>query len=215
MCGRLNIHDSEAIRELMSDLGLPLYPSAPARYNVTPGSVLPVLIPGTPAAELVPMEWGIQFGRFRHPNTRSATIARKPWLARLLLQNRCIVPVNRFYEWPDLKARPNFKREKTRFCIHTPEDVMFLGGLFKVNNDGVMQVNVLTTEPNQQINEFHHRMPVLIAPTQLSHWLFAPALQELYAMMGPWQGALELYECDAWVDNGRHDDARCMAPSQH
>lgn len=212
MCGRLNIHDSQAISSLMSDLGLPLYPVSPPQYNIPPGSSLPVLINASPEPEFVTMDWGIPFGNFRHPNTRAATVARKPWLQRLLLQNRCLVPVNRFYEWPDHKARPDFGGGKTRFCIHTPQDVMFLGGLFRISPDGEMQFNVLTTGPNAQINEFHHRMPVIIAPTDTRRWLASQSFDELYTMMNPWQGELVLYECDSWVDNARHQDARCMAP---
>lgn len=118
MCGRLNVHDNEGVQRLMEELGLPLYPQHPPRYNITPTSTLDVVFDQADIAEMV---WSIEFGKFRHPNTKVETIKRKPHLQRLLMHHRCLVPVNRFYEWPDPKVRPKYAGVKTRFCIHTPQ----------------------------------------------------------------------------------------------
>lgn len=209
MCGRLNIHDSAAIQKLMEQLKLPLFPARPPRYNVTPASNVDVVFN---VNDIASMQWGIEFGDFRHPNTKVETIKRKPFLQKLLLQNRCLVPVNRFYEWPDAKLRPKYAGIKIRFCIHPPEDVMFLGGIYKINPDGVMQFNILTTDPTQAINDFHHRMPVIIPPAQTLRWLQSDKLEDLYEMTSPYTGPLTIYACDRYVDNGRHEGPLCMAP---
>lgn len=109
MCGCLNIHNSSAIQHLMDRLGLPLYPSRPPRYNITPSSAVDVVLAMDDIAE---MEWSIEFGKFRHPNTKVETLKRRPDLQRLLLGQRCLVPVNRFYEWPDAKARPKYRGDR-------------------------------------------------------------------------------------------------------
>lgn len=212
MCGRLNIHDSSAIQAVLAGLGLPAYPDRPPRYNVTPGSTIDVV---ASMKEVMPMEWMIEFGKFRHPNTKVETIKRKPHLQKLLANNRCLVPANRFYEWPDPKARPKYEGIKTRFCIHTPKDVMLLGGIWRVNPDGVAQFNVLTTDPNEQINDFHHRMPVIVPPAHAIDWMTADKLDDVYALSGPYEGPLNLYECDAYVDNGRHEGPQCMVPQKN
>ena len=207
MCGRLNIHDSRGIQELMEDLGLPIFPGRSPRYNITPTSDLDVLT----LHGMSVMQWGIEFGKFRHPNSKSDTIQRKPHLQNMLRDQRCIVPVNRFYEWPDPKIRPKYQGVKTRFCIHTPEDVMFLAGIYRIQPSGVMQCNIITTDPNSIIADFHHRMPVIIAPTEVNTWLQATQLSNLYAMMVPYNPALIVYECNAYVDNGRNVGPQCMA----
>jgi len=209
MCGRLNIHDSAAVQRLMEQLGLPLYPQRPPRYNITPGSPLDVVFDHD---HMAAMDWGIEFGKFRHPNTKTETLKRKPYLQKLLMENRCIVPVNRFYEWPDAKLRPAWQGKKNRFCIHPPNDVMFLGGIYKINPDGIMQFNVLTTDPNDAINVFHHRMPVVIAADQVRAWLDSDDKSFLFSLMVPYRKDLIVYACDAYVDNGRHEGEQCMQP---
>lgn len=212
MCGRLNIHDNAAVQKLMEQLNLPHFPLRAPRYNITPTSTLDVVFDKHDIAEMI---WSIEFGKFRHPNTKIETIKRKPYLQRLLRNNRCLVPVNRFYEWPDAKVRPKYAGIKTRFCIHTPEDVMFLGGIYKINADGIMQFNILTTDPNDAINDFHHRMPVIIAPKDVHTWLHSADINETFELTLPYQGALSIYECDPYVDNGRNDGPNCMRPISH
>lgn len=158
------------------------------------------------------MEWSIEFGEFRHPNTKVETVKRKPFLQKLLATNRCLVPVNRFYEWPDAKLRPKYKGIKTRFCIHTPEDVMLLGGIYRINDNGGIQFNVLTTDPNPAVSDFHHRMPVIVPPASVHTWMASQDLRTLYRIAEPYRGELVIYACEPYVDSGRHEGPRCMAP---
>jgi len=195
----------------MARLGLPLFPYRTPRFNITPSSPVDVVLAMDDIAE---MEWSIEFGKFRHPNTKVETIKRRrPDLQRLLLNNRCLVPVNRFYEWPDAKVRPKYRGIKTRFCIHTPEDVMLLGGIYKINGHGVMQFNILTTDRNRDISDFHHRMPVVVPAECVEAWMRSKDIDELFQMAGPYQGDLIMYECDPYVDNGRNEGPRCMEPA--
>lgn len=209
MCGRLNIHDSAAVQALLTRIGLPLYPIRAPRFNIAPHSTVDVVLS---PSEIAPMEWSIEFGKFRHPNSKLETIRRKPYLERLLGTHRCLVPVNRFYEWPDPKVRPKYHGVKTRFCIHTPDDVMLLGGLYRISTHGVMQFNIITTDPNQEIGDFHHRMPVIVPPDHCHAWLRTQDINELYAIAQPYQGPLTIYNCDAYVDNARNQGPRCMDP---
>lgn len=208
MCGRLNIYDSERIDAYLQALGLPGYPHSPPQYNVAPQAILPFL--ASPVTRLSG-QWGIEFGKFRHPNSKASTIRVKPHLQHLLTHNRCIVPANRFYEWPDPKARPKYQGIKTRFCIHTEDDVLLLAGIYKRNPDKQLyQFNIITTEPSAAINDFHHRMPVILAPEQAHAWLTSDDKEELYALMAPTTLPLVIYECDATVDNARNNEAQCM-----
>lgn len=210
MCGRLNIYDPDSIDDYLQELGLPGYSARPPLYNVAPQSLLPIIT--TPITRLEG-QWGIEFGKFRHPNSKAATIKVKPYLQDLLLRNRCIVPANRFYEWPDPKARPAYQGVKTRFCIHNQDDVLLLAGIYKRNPEKQLyQFNIITTDPSPAINRFHHRMPVIIAPAHVRTWLESDDKQALYDLMTPSQQELIIYECDPWVNNARHEGPQCMAP---
>lgn len=190
----------------MEYLGLPLYPSQAPRFNITPTSELQVLT----GDSVLPMEWGIEFGKFRHPNTRAESVETKPYLQKLLMKQRCIVPVNRFYEWPDAKYKPEYKGIKTRFCIHTPDNVMFLGALYKLSRDGVLQVNIITTASSKKIAEFHRRMPLIIPPEKVKSWFQGGTLAEIFELVTPYDGELVIYPCSGYVDNGRNEGPRCM-----
>ncbi len=73
-----------------------------------------------------------------------------------------------------------------------------------------MQFNILTTEPNALINDFHHRMPVIVAKDDAGTWLNSQSLNELYEMMAPYEREMIVYACNAYVDSGRHDGPKCM-----
>lgn len=209
MCGRLNIYDSSVISELMDSMCLPSFPALAPRYNIPPTARLNVV---TSAIELVLMQWGIEFGAFRHPNTKVDTALRKPHLTRILAEQRCLVPVNRFYEWPDPKTHPEYQGIKTRFCIHTPLDALFLGGIYKEHPEHGAQFNVLTTDPTPAITKFHHRSPIIIAPEHAHTWLHAGDLDDITPLLNPYPGTLLIYECDGFVDNARHEGPTCMQP---
>lgn len=209
MCGRLNIYDPGRIDTFLHALELPGYPHNPPRYNVPPQSILPVLT--TPITR-IEAQWGIEFGKFRHPNSKAATIKTKPHLQYLLENNRCIVPANRFYEWPDRKVRPKYQGIKTRFCIHNNEDVLLLAGIYKRNAEKQLyQFNIITTDPTPAINEFHHRMPVILEPEAARDWLETTDIASMYDTLQPTRQTLTIYACNPWVDNARHEGPECMA----
>jgi len=203
MCGRVNVSDFPVIQQIMIDLGLPIYPHIPPRYNISPGSQLPVFSNG----EFVSMEWGIEFGNFKHPNTRIDTVRKKPFLHNLLQNNRCVIPINGFYEWPDTKKHPEFKSDKTRFHIQTQDNVMFLGGIFNTNKS---QFNILTTSPNSQIEKFHHRMPVILPIDNVSQWISEKNTDEIYKLTVPFKQKLSIVEVDDYVDNARNEGSQCI-----
>jgi len=191
----------------MEIAGLPSFPSRPPRYNICPTASLDVV---TQNLAIEQQTWSIEFGNFRHPNTKVSTLKRRPDLQRLLMEHRCLVPLNRFYEWPDAKERPKYKGIKTRFCISNSDDVIFLAGISKAKEDGSKQFNILTTEPNEIINDFHHRMPVWLSKDDIKNFLSTGNLKELYEYLVPYQGKMKIYECDPYVNDGRHDGPQCM-----
>jgi len=207
MCGRLNIYNPNLVASVLQQVGLPAIAAHEPRYNVSPMARLEVI---TKNLKVEQQTWSIEFGNFRHPNTKVSTLERRKDLQELLLRHRCVVPVNRFYEWPDPKIRPKYKNVKTRFCISNADDVIFLAGISKQKHDGTTQFNILTTEPNDIINDFHHRMPVWLPKHSVNDFLNADTLPELYPYLVPYPDEILIYECDPYVNNGRHEGPQCM-----
>lgn len=92
---------------------------------------------------------------------------------------------------------------------------MLLGGLYKRNTETQLyQFNVITTDPTEQISEFHHRMPVILDPNEARTWLESTNQDEIYALMEPTTLPLIIYACDPYVDNARHEGSQCMKASR-
>jgi len=207
MCGRANLHDSYIVQLIMERAGLPSFPAREPRHNICPTEPLDVI---TMENKVEQQAWSIEFGKFRHPNTKVSTLKRRKDLQKMLMESRCVVPLNSFYEWPDPKERPEYAGISTRFNISTPDNVIFLAGISKNKDDGLKQFNILTTEPNETINHFHHRMPVWLDADQVNDFMKSDSLETLYEYLVPYKGKMKIYECDPYVNNGKHEGPKCM-----
>ena len=106
MCGRYNFSDIDKffIRNAITHPVLRLEP----HYNVSPGMHMPVVIRNSPNSAVL-MKWGLipfwakdpRIG-YKMINARAETIMQKASFRKPLLRQRCLVPVNSFFEW--LKA---------------------------------------------------------------------------------------------------------------
>jgi putative SOS response-associated peptidase YedK len=74
---------------------------------------------------------------------------------------------------------------------------------------------ILTTEPNDLLRPVHDRMPVILSPQDWAAWL-DPELRDPSSLTpllrpGDPQG-WEAVPVSRWVNDPRHDDARCLEP---
>ena len=105
-------------------------------------------------------------------NARSETVAEKPYFRAAIRRRRCIVIATGFYEWPKYK-----KGEIKRPYRITMKDGMpfAIAGLWErwksPNGEFLNTANIITTTPNKMIAEYHHRMPVILAPKNYDVWL--------------------------------------------
>jgi putative SOS response-associated peptidase YedK len=190
MCGRYGrrsdkqyIAEHYKIRD-WEDHGLPYpYEFAPS-YNISPGTVQPVvrLSHETGEREFALMNWGLIAFWSKTPepismNSRddklvSSPAWREPWKRR-----RCLVPVEFFYEWE--KVTPSEKKLKiTRpWAVTLTDDRLFsFGGIWDRWTDkstGYTQetFSVVTTEPNELLEPFHNRCPLVIEVKDYGRWL--------------------------------------------
>ena len=100
-------------------------------------------------------------------NARIETLTEKPSFKNII-QNRCIVIVNGFYEWQ------HRGKTKTKYEIGFDNELFAFAGLFDINN-GYKSYTIITTEAKGIMREIHNsklRMPVsLKSDKQMHNWL--------------------------------------------
>ena len=202
MCGRLNLSDLDGIRQMMADIGLPLFDVDKHEpcYNIAPTSLLPALLAGANGAPPLwqHMHWGMPLERGPLViNARSETAAEKPTFKHLL-QQRALVLVNGFYEWQ--------KRNGERHAWHFQADeepALALAALWRNTEQGP-QLALLTTEADEHMAPVHHRMPIAVGSTLAQAWL-----QGHQPLLPPMM-ALRKRRVGHWVDNAKHQGPHCL-----
>lgn len=202
MCGRLNLSDLDGIRQMMADIGLPLFDVDKYEpcYNIAPTHLLPALLAGANGAPLQwqHMHWGMPLER--GPliiNARSETAAEKPTFKHLL-QQRALVLANGFYEWQ--------KRNGDRHAWHFEADAepaLALAALWRNTEQGP-QLALLTTEADEHMAPVHHRMPVAVGSALAQEWL------QGHQPLLPSMIALRKRRVGHWVDNAKHQGPQCL-----
>jgi len=104
---------------------------------------------------LAKMRWGFKLrGQILH-NARSENV--KPRFMDSFLHRRCIVPTNGFYEGKG-------------FFVPTEERPFALGGIWEKVYD-VSYIAILTTAAQGVVQNYHHRMPVILPENSWNAWL--------------------------------------------
>jgi len=102
-----------------------------------------------------------------HVNARNETIYEKNTFRESFKFNRCIIPINGYYEWLD--KIPHFIYSKnTKYFA--------LAGIWNEYYDedekqNIINISLITCEPNEKIKDIHHRMPVILEKEDYSTWL--------------------------------------------
>ena len=173
MCGRFALYSSfQAIKEyyeLLSDLELI------ENFNVTPGSLTPVIIRENQITSCELFHWGlvpfwakdIKIG-YKLINARAESIAKKASFKHAFLKRRCLIPVNGFYEWDKTSREPYFIFLKNR-------KIFSLAGIWEQwkNSDNTIykSFSIITTQANEKMKDIHYRMPAIIPSGEEKNWL--------------------------------------------
>jgi len=147
------------------------------RFNVAPTSLLNAVIAYHHMRRVITCRWGLvprwakdTSGASKMINARSENLFERPSYRPLLTGNRCIVPIDGFYEWgPD--RRP-------RYVHDIDSSPLEIAGLWTTWRDPDGQelrtCTMLTAEAVGALAHLHHRMPVALDPHDRDAWL-APA----------------------------------------
>lgn len=197
MCGRYALFSEPT--DLADEFGLADASYDPT-YNAAPSQELPVIVDDAPESfslarwGLVP-SWSAGPGSGPDPiNARAESLTESRAFADAYRNRRCLVPVDGFYEWVETAdgKRPYFvsRRDDRPFLLAglwetwTPEQKQtglgeFGGGGPSTDPEPVQSFTVVTTEPNDFLSEYHHRMAVCLDTEDGDHWLSADGPQDL------------------------------------
>jgi putative SOS response-associated peptidase YedK len=138
-------------------------------------------------------------------NARVETAAENPSFKDLVTKNRCVLPMDGYFEWKEQLRHDGMKSVKQPFYFSanlesrfSHRGVLAVAGLWtswkdpnQPNGDVLNTVVALTTNANDMVGEIHHRMPVLLDEQGVESWLDAGTQSPL--------GELELVPNDALV----------------
>ncbi|MBY8032563.1 SOS response-associated peptidase [Vibrio fluvialis] len=163
MCGRLNVIDDPLCRIVCEKLGINFKTTTNTDLRPTQD----VSAVGVQNGELVQRDlpWGIkpEWAKRLIINAQAETVAVKPTFANAFEFNRVIVPCSGWYEWREEHGK------KVKYLFSQGEKkVLYMAGIALESGSKLV---TLTTKPNEQCSEYHHRMPLLIPDDAVMTWV--------------------------------------------
>lgn len=217
MCGRFVLKAPPA--ELFTRFGLDECADFGARYNIPPGTDIPVIRQSPEGNRVLHLlRWGLVPHWAKDPsigtklnNARGESVAEKPSFQDAFKRRRCLVPASGFYEW---KAEG---KSKQPYYI-SPKDgqPMAIGGLWeswKTPDGGLLRtVCIVTVGPNAVMEPIHDRMPVIVPPEHWQEWLAAP-VDEIQSLVAPCRDdLLQAWPVSRRVSKTADDDPGLIEP---
>lgn len=176
MCGRFSRHHKPDEIAERFDVELIDFDFDP-RYNIAPSQISPV-IAFQSERKMMAAKWGLVPFWAKDPaignkliNARAETLAEKPSFKNALANRRCLIPADGFYEWQKKNKGPS-----QPYYVRLNGGGLFafagLWELWKNPEGGMLQTfTIITTEPNELIKTFHHRMAVILKPEDEGAWI--------------------------------------------
>ena len=147
-------------------------------------------------------------------NARSETAAAKPAFRDPLINRRCLIPADGFYEWQ------GSGKAKQPYCFEVNGGELFaFAGLWDRWKDPsgqwIKSCSILTTTPNAVTSSVHDRMPVILGPDSYDLWL-DPGMtnvETVSEMLKPYDARhTRCYPVSPRVNHVANDDAECSTP---
>jgi putative SOS response-associated peptidase YedK len=224
MCGRMTLarDDFDEVAEELEALYTPAIAAAyRPRYNVAPTDTH-VIVRATEYAGqgsdgsdgggrsrwLQLGSWGFFGGPKRPPliNARAETAAGRGSFASAFAERRCVVPADGFYEWSGPK-----EARQPHWLHRADGGLLLFAGLWQEGAPGsaLVRFTVLTCAPNQLMSGIHDRMPVILAPGDVTAWLAKgdPAL-----LRPAPEDVLRAVPVSTRVNSVKNDDPACLTP---
>ena len=223
MCGRFtNTRPRLKKTELaLADLIKQKWPDLAPRYNISPGTKIPVIrVDPEAGATLTEIKWGLLPYWAKEPkiayntiNTMAETVEAKASYRVPFKKRRCLIPADGWYEWQVIP------RGKQKWWLHMKDDSDFcFGGLWDRWHRGdqvIESCTIIVTDAAESIKNIHDRMPVILDPKDYEFWL-DPGIDDVPALKDLLKPAPDKLLEARKVANPKHprdDDAALIEPA--
>jgi putative SOS response-associated peptidase YedK len=202
-------------------------------FNVAPTSRVFAIVNDSNTRSLVNFSWGL-VPRWAPDSSRAAsminarieTVAEKPSFRDLVAKNRCILPVDGYFEWQEQLRHDAMKPVKQPFYFsahvesrYSHKGVLAVAGLWTSWKDpkfpnglALHTVVALTTQANDMVGEIHHRMPVLLDEHGVENWLDASTQTPLGELENTPNDALVVRAVSTKVNSSRNNGSELIEP---
>jgi putative SOS response-associated peptidase YedK len=133
------------------------------------------------------MKWGISSssssssGGYELSNARAETLVNRSTFKQLLASNRCVFPVNGYYEWKRSSSIDDKQQSPQPYYFHSGDKILYLAALYTRD----CTFTVITTNASAEIMHIHHRMPVLLDKDEALLWINAGTFEECKHLLRP------------------------------
>lgn len=138
------------------------------RYNLAPTQVVPIVRVDESLAQVDPSRWGLLPHWKKDDsgpplfNARSETVREKPSFRDAFTKQRCLIPLDGYYEWAE-KKKPYYVRRGDG-------KMLWAAGLWATGL-GQLSSTMLTTDSGEPVEWLHHRLPRFLADDEIEQWL--------------------------------------------
>jgi putative SOS response-associated peptidase YedK len=189
-------------------------------YNVAPTNLMPVIVEGEPRIIKL-YRWGLIPAWAKDTkigssmiNARIESLHEKPAFRNLISSQRCILPLDGFYEWK------RSSHGKIPYRIQTSDQEIFsVAGLWdqwrdSSNGEVVHSFTMITLAANEFMQQVHDRMPAILNPTAESRWLDATIpTKEVLEVIEPYASdKMKMYRVSDKVNNVRERGEELILP---
>jgi putative SOS response-associated peptidase YedK len=225
MCGRfVQVSSPDLLARTFNAVAVAADDHRP-RHNVAPSSLVPAIIGGE-TRRLGQLEWGFIPSWARDPragprpiNARSEGAVESRLFGPAIRRQRCIVPVDAWYEWASVGGRKHPYLIRT--CDRGPAPVAAIWSLWRSGEDPSTTrstVALLTTAASGVAADVHDRMPLLVPVPLISDWLDPDPLAtgDARALLETLSGRppdLETAPVDPRVNDARIDEPTLSVPN--
>ncbi len=229
MCGRVALFTPpiRLARLLEASLAAGIEPEGHPSWNVGPQRRLFAVSETDSGRVLERYRWGLVPSWAKDSavgnrlfNARGETVAEKPSFRSAFARRPCVIPVDGFYEWDH---RAGTAKQPHYFTRVDAQPLLF-AGLFDHWRDPegpadaapTATCTIITTEPGEDIDAIHDRMPVVLELNDVETWLnvaeHGPDERRLLLRPAP-RGTLTHVAVGASVGSVKNDGPELIEPA--
>ena len=219
MCGRYRLsRRKQVIEEYFDSASNADEPEWEPRYNIAPTQPVATVRQAGPNRVLSNMRWGLVPSWASDIsisssliNARSETVLEKPAFRDAFRNRRCLIPADGFYEWKKFGKR----KDPLHFGMKDGSLFAFAGVWDRWKSPAGQpqeSCSILTTSPNELLEDVHDRMPVILPLHLYETWLTAPAseAERLAELLVPFDaGLMKRYWVSPLVNNAQNESPEC------